>query len=113
MTEPITSGPGAFITNLRPHFVYELWSDTRCLYVGISASPGGRLSTHARAHWWGQVRRVESDWYPDKAQAMAREAMLIERHQPQYNWQHTANAEGSRSGHGAGGAAFLKADVLP
>ena len=113
MDDPITTGPGNFLMNGRPHFVYELWSDTRCLYVGISTSLGSRISKHARSSWWREVRRVECDWYPDKLQAMLRETLLIENHQPVYNWQHTANAEGSRSGQGYGGVAWRKDDVVP
>lgn len=113
MTDPITTGPGPFIKNRRPHFVYQCWSDTRCLYVGISVKPISRLAVHSGADWWAQVRHIESDWYPDKAQAMAKERSLIEQHQPVHNWQHSENAEGSRTGHGAGGVAWRKADLLP
>lgn len=110
--DPITTGPGCFAKNTRPHFVYELWTDTSCLYVGLSANVGGRLNAHRSKPWWGKVRRVECDWFPDKSQAMIREAELIERHDPLYNWQHSERAAGSRSGRGAGGVAFRKTDVI-
>jgi len=112
MAEPITTGRGCFALDDRPHYVYEFWTDRECLYVGMTASPAGRIQTHARQYWWGRVTRIEANVYPNRAQAMAREAHLIDLHQPAFNWYHTAEAAGHRSGVPTGRRAWTKSDVV-
>lgn len=101
------------LTENRPHFVYQFWAEDRCLYVGMTASPSGRIAPHAQTEWWAQVVHFEADVLPDRETARQREADLIRDLQPHHNFQHAEVAAGSRSGRGSGGVAWRKADVTP
>lgn len=95
-----------------PHFVYELWGERDCYYVGMSATPATRIGTHAAKPWWAAVVHIVANRHPDRQSARRAESEAIDKHQPLYNWQGAQQSAGSRTGVGHGGAAFLRSDVL-
>lgn len=91
----------------RKHFVYEFWAiDDECLYVGLTAQPAGRISTHAAKHWWAEVTRIEATAYPNRNLGAAAERDRIAQLEPTHNFNFTERAVGSRSGLGHGGVAW-------
>lgn len=97
----------------KPHFVYQFWDNKgRCLYVGMTASPSGRIATHSStAPWWRYVDHFSAEVHPDRETALDEETRLIQELQPLWNFSKAEISVGSRSGHGHGGVAFTKADV--
>ncbi|WP_107768498.1 GIY-YIG nuclease family protein [Nocardioides terrigena] len=74
----------------KPHYVYQFWSDTTCLYVGCTAQPAGRIASHAsKQPWWRKVTHFSADVHPDKETGLIAEAALIHELQPEWNWLHT------------------------
>lgn len=73
----------------KPHFVYELWSDRECLYVGMTINVGARLTAHTKQPWWRYVADVKARRYGHRDDAWAEEAATIARYQPRHNIQLT------------------------
>jgi len=90
----------------RKHFVYEFWSGDECLYVGLTAQPAGRISTHSQKPWWIDVTRIEATSYPNRNLGAAAEQERIAQLEPTHNFNFTERAVGSRSGLGHGGVAW-------
>ena len=91
-------------------FVYQFWNDRgECLYIGASKSLTSRFSSHQAKRWWHEVRRIEADWYPNRAAALDAEQEAIIEHQPLYNWVFTENGVGNTVD---GKVVRRKADVL-
>lgn len=110
----IMSARGSFLRNKQPHYIYELWGDGGCLYVGITTSVGKRLTTHANTqHWWADVTSIKVDKLKHRDHALTEEAYRIDRLQPLYNFYLAEAAAGSRSGSGHGGVTFTRDDTLP
>jgi hypothetical protein len=112
MGNGITTGRGSAARDLRPHYVYQFWGQSTCLYIGMTASPSGRIATHARSSWWRKVVRIEAEVHPDRLSAMEAEARLIAEHEPSYNFYHAEASAGSRSGGPQGHTVWRKADVI-
>jgi predicted DNA-binding transcriptional regulator AlpA len=74
----------------RPTAVYRLYDGTaRLLYVGIGYDPLVRWSRHAATtKWWPEVRRIEIEWYDNRAKAEAVELSAIENESPVHNVMH-------------------------
>lgn len=111
------SGMGSITTRRTkpdaPHYVYRFWdAKGRALYIGMTASPSGRIATHAGGLWWHLVDKFDAEVHPSRESARVAEAHQIEQHQPRFNFYHSDAAIGSRSRRGAGGVAFSKTDVI-
>lgn len=110
----VVIGRGSFARDQRPHYVYQFWDRLdQALYIGMTASPSGRIAAHTAQPWWPRVDHFSADVYPCRGDALDAEARLIEQHQPLFNFYHSKSAAGSRSGHGPGGSAWTKADRAP
>lgn len=72
-----------------PTIVYLLYDvNNKLLYVGITKRGFGRLSEHLHHQsWWDQVASTQFEHYATRAEALAREARLIESEEPLYNIQ--------------------------
>lgn len=67
------------------------------LYIGISISAVGRLSTHARtADWAEKIARVDIEWFDNRADAIAAECISVAREAPLHN-VHLKLREGKQS----------------
>ena len=56
------------------------------LYVGVAGNWGHRWSQHSlRSAFFAEVLRLEIEWLPSRAEALALEAELITQHQPLFN----------------------------
>ena len=80
----------------RKHFVYEIWNDDTCLYVGCTVDPGGRLAVHGRKWWYEDVTHVTMKAYWGHNRARRAEADRIGELQPVHNVLHTEKALGPR-----------------
>lgn len=73
-------------TDASPTDVYRFYDrDNRLLYVGVSVSLIHRLTAHREREWWPQVARIDVTHQRTRAEALWREAMLIETLRPPYN----------------------------
>lgn len=81
----ITTGRHIHDRALRPHYVYQFWSHTACIYVGVTSNLGQRLTAHQRKDWWDSVRIVKAEIYPGKYPALDVERDLIQEHDPWVN----------------------------
>lgn len=77
----------------RPTDVYLLYDeDGALLYVGISLTVAQRMGQHRGSKsWWSDVRRIEVDHFPNRAEALEAEAELIDEWRPPHN--HTGGAK--------------------
>lgn len=58
----------------------------RLLYVGVSLNPIGRIAQHrGNSRWFEGVARVDIEWLPNRAAAIAAEAVAIARELPLWN----------------------------
>lgn len=111
--EQITTGRGSAMKDHRPHYVYQFWGrDGRCLYIGVTSSPAGRISAHATKSWWRQVDHFSAEVHPDRATGQRAEALLIDQNQPRFNYYHAEAAAGCRAGARQGQQNWTKADVI-
>lgn len=68
------------------HFVYELWAEDECLYVGMTSRLGQRLEAHALKPWYAGVTRVAASAVTgDRHQALHVEAERLDQLQPTHN----------------------------
>lgn len=75
----------------QPHAVYIIRSETGgVLYVGMSSNPDERIYNHhvEHSHWTHEPYIVEVEWCADRAEARARERVLIGELNPRDNKQH-------------------------
>ena len=73
-------------TNKQPHVVYTFRAASgEALYVGISLTLAGRLSSHSQNGWFQEVRHIDVEHLPDRAAALARESELIGSLRPRRN----------------------------
>ena len=73
-----------------PTSVYQYF-DRRdvLLYVGITGQRSTRNTQHNRDKaWWPHVHSQEVDHFPTRAEALAAEKRLIQKHRPPFNTQH-------------------------
>lgn len=98
MTEVLTSRSRANQMRAnKPHYVYQFWAGSICLYVGCTIQPAGRISQHASSQpWWRRVTHFRADVYPDREAGRQEETRLIHNLQPEYNFQQTEKALGPR-----------------
>lgn len=70
-----------------PQFLYRIYGESGVLlYVGIAQTPGARLAGHQKSKpWWGEVRRVTCEWFPDRRDVLGAEALAIIDEEPRYN----------------------------
>lgn len=73
-----------------PHVVYRIYgANGALLYVGVSNDHERRLKEHARTKaWWPQASSVQVEHYPNRSEAMYREAAVIRFERPVFNIQH-------------------------
>ncbi len=58
----------------------------RLLYVGISFNSIQRTAQHRHgAHWFESIARIEIEWHPTRAAALAAEAIAIAKDAPAHN----------------------------
>lgn len=71
----------------RPTSLYRHFSkDGELLYIGISLCPVFRTERHRlTAGWFGDVRRIEIERYPDRASAKLAEARAVAAEKPVHN----------------------------
>lgn len=83
----------------QPTAVYRLYdADDRLIYVGQSQRMGQRMRTHSKHSWWYELfDRIEVEYHPTRAAAMAAEATAIQEEQPAFNAMHTGRKEGDWS----------------
>lgn len=75
-----------FVCHNYRHWVYRLFAENRCLYVGMTKDLDRRLDEHRYSkEWWSEVDRIESDWYPTRSEAMIYEEGFIRRLDPVHN----------------------------
>ena len=61
-------------------------ADGRLLYVGISLSAIARLEQHKRsAGWFGEIARIDLEWWPFRSLAEQAELSAIWRENPAWN----------------------------
>lgn len=67
--------------------VYRLYDEEgRLLYIGAARNPPQRMKFHRQfKRWWSDVARTDLTWFPDRAAAMAAEAVAIREEKPLYN----------------------------
>lgn len=83
MTDPLTLGSHrAYARREMPHFVYELWGDRECVYVGLTSDLGQRLRSHSVKEWWPNVVRVVADIHPNRYSGLAAEKERIQELRP-------------------------------
>ena len=72
-----------------PTVIYLLYdANSKLLYVGVTERGFNRLSQHFHHQpWWGQVASTRFEHYATRAEALAREAQLIESEGPLHNIQ--------------------------
>lgn len=73
-----------------PASLYRLFgADGSLLYVGIAGNPGRRFEQHSKDKpWWSDVASVRLEHFPDRALAVAAEAMAIRVECPIHNVIH-------------------------
>jgi hypothetical protein len=76
------------------HYVYELWSGDKCLYVGCSSRLGQRLTAHRRdREWWNDITHIEVNVHPNYVAGRRAEAALIMKLDPTHNKYHAPHYE--------------------
>lgn len=61
-------------------------ADGRLLYVGISLNTVQRTAQHRNgAHWFRDIARIDIEWLPERASALASEAVAIATENPLWN----------------------------
>ena len=97
MNGPLASG-AAYSTEIPRtpgYYVYRLWADDECLYVGRVGEAGPRppqprLNYHRRNRpWWPEVTRTEVTALPDHPAMVAEEESQIALLRPRYNVNRT------------------------
>jgi hypothetical protein len=76
-----------------PTALYRLYGkDSELLYVGITGTPGQRMTQHANTQsWWPGVVRKTMVWYPTRGDACDAEATAIDVEKPKYNLRKNTN----------------------
>lgn len=76
----------------KPTALYRAYdADGQLLYVGIAIDWGHRWSHHRqRSRFYDQVARLDIEWLPTRAAAIAAEIKAIADEQPLHNIEHTA-----------------------
>lgn len=71
------------------HVLYRMYSEVgKLLYVGISARPADRLSTHKRVQgWWTAVARIDLEHFLTEEEARNAETAAILAEKPAFNIQ--------------------------
>jgi 2,4-dienoyl-CoA reductase-like NADH-dependent reductase (Old Yellow Enzyme family) len=65
-------------------------ADGALLYVGITKDPAKRFAMHkGQSDWSFDVATIAIEWFPDRADAMAAEAVAVAGESPRYNYQHS------------------------
>lgn len=79
------AAPGGGRTALYRHYA----EDETLLYVGVSLSVAARLAAHeATSAWFDQIARVDVEWHPTRAAALAAEKHAIKTENPKCNVVH-------------------------
>lgn len=76
--------------NEKPTALYRHFAaDGSLLYVGISLSHLARLCQHRETSgWYGEIARVEIEWFPHREAALSAEKVAIVRERPRHNVIH-------------------------
>lgn len=71
---------------MEPTWVYKLFCDEWCAYVGITSNLGQRLRQHRREkEWFGCINRIESVLMESREAALKEEDFLLRSWNPIYN----------------------------
>lgn len=55
------------------------------LYVGISINAARRSKEHNKSSWFGEVSRIEIEWFETRESALKAEISMIRTEKPKYN----------------------------